>query len=147
MSISAKLKHLLVPDQRRKLARYWIFICLAYDVLRATLVSILFRRNGISGWVYFAIELIFSVAFSFSSFRLITAIIDKRHRHIFLYSVLTFASFFAPDLYIVIVGHHIKKRTFFILGIYLLTTTIFTLLTIAKDIKHKREITALKHRA
>ncbi len=138
MRIYTKFKRLLAPKNRDRLQKWWLLIVISYDALRAYVVSLIFGKHGVSGYHYFLYELVFSVIFSIASFRFITSFIDSKKRKLLLYGILSFISFFAPDLYILIKGDGIPLASYIILAVYLSITTTVTVLGFVKDTKKRK---------
>lgn len=133
-----RVKGWFAPEKRALLMRYWLLATLLYDITRATVVSMLFSKHGVSGVVYFVYELCFSAIFGICSLRLAFSIADKDRRKAFAYGILTFISFFAPDAYIVIKGRSIPAGTYLLLALYLSITTLITVRSIYRDAASKR---------
>ena len=128
----------MAPERRNFVGKIWIIGSVLYDVVRAVIVTLLFSKHGINGWVYFAYEMTFAVVFGIASFRLTVALVDHQVNKVRLYGLLTFLTFFAPDAYIVIAGYGIPTSTYILLGLYLAVSTSVALVELFNKVRRKR---------
>ena len=138
MSIKSRVRSLLVPERRQFAGKIWILASVLYDIMRAGVVTLLFSKHGINGWVYFAYEMAFAVLFGVASFRLTIALVDHQVNKALLYGLLTFLTFFAPDAYIVIAGNGIPTSTYILLALYLSASTSVALVELFNKVRKKR---------
>lgn len=136
MGLKQKLSSLFAHDKRHKTQKLWIALSLAYEILRAIAVNFLFAKHGVNAWAYLGLGIITTIIFSITSFRLVTAYIDKQPTKVLLFSVLSTIFFFAPDIYIFASGENVPKQTYVIFFIYLSITTIFTIKSLVNDTRN-----------
>lgn len=144
MNQRLRLQKYLTPEKRKHLSKFWFVGTIAYDAVRALIVSKTFSKYGINGFAYFGFELFVSIFFSISSLKLVLSLVDGNRKKSIIFAVLTGFFFFAPDLYIIFAGEHIPAGTFLILGIYLSITFTISILIIINDVRKKRRETKEK---
>lgn len=135
MTIIARLKKLLGPKHRNLVGHIWIGLSILYDLIRAAVVTLVFRKNGLNGVTYFIFSVIFSIIFALTSFQLVLALIDHKSRRSLFFAVASTVSFFAPDAYIFIVGKKITAGTYALLIVYLIITSSFAVYKLIKKYK------------
>jgi len=138
MSIKSRAKAAVAPDRRKLTGKIWLGVSVFYDLIRASIVTLLFSEYGVNGWVYLAYSLIFSVIFGIVSFRFVIAAVDKNVRNAWLYGSLTALTFFAPDAYIIIVGKGVPTSTYVLLALYLTASTSLMIVELTKKVRSRR---------
>ena len=141
MSAIAKLKLIDTAKNRKHAGLLWFAANIGYDIVRSFVISAVFSKHGVNGWVYLSIALVASAAFSFVSFRLVTSLIDKKHQYIGWYALLTSATFFAPDIYVLLCSRQIPAKVYAILFTYLACTTILAAKSLHTNYKKQHDKT------
>lgn len=117
------LAYLFAHDRRAKTARVWVVLNVAYDLIRSGIMTLLFHKHGVSGWLYLVITLVFSVPFSYASFRLSIALYEHNAHKALLFGLVTAVSFYAPDTYILIASRRVPSVLYAVFGVYVFMAT------------------------
>lgn len=138
MNSKQYLKNLLSKEHRKKTALVWSLLNIGYDIARTIIVGNLFKGSGINIYLYLIYVLVFSAIFSYCSFCLVTSIVDRRRNQTIFFGSCSIFSFFAPDMYILIIGRNISWLTYTLLAGYLCLTVTATTYSIYRDVRQKR---------
>jgi hypothetical protein len=90
----------------------WIFLVLAWAVIRTIAVKNLFSSYGINPWIYLSIDLISSLPYAHYSANLVISYLDKRWEKTSQNFLLTSIFFYIPDIYIFTAANRIPKQLF-----------------------------------
>lgn len=90
--------------------RTWIFLVLAWAVLRTILVRDFFSAYGIHPWVYLLIDLLSSVPYAHYSANLVISYLDKEWNNTRRNFLLTTIFFYIPDIYIFTAARRIPRE-------------------------------------
>lgn len=139
MNILSGLKNIFNPDKRNMFQTIWLVLVLLYDILRAIIVEILFNDYGVSGILYFIFGVVTSIFFAYASFILVESVVlNKKYSKVIFYGIVTALTFFAPDIFVIVVADTIPLSLVIGLIVYLLITTSVTVVSIVKKIKSKK---------
>ena len=114
-------------EARRKGLRIWFILVLSWSIGRSIIVSHIFHKYGLNPWVYFVIDFLSSIPYAYASAHSLLAFIDKRKVQAFWWGMLTVASFYAPDIYIVYISREVPRSTYLGFGVVLAALTIFAI--------------------
>lgn len=119
--------------------RTWIFLVLAWAVLRTILVRDFFSAYGIHPWVYLLIDLLSSVPYAHYSANLVISYLDKEWNNTRRNFLLTTIFFYIPDIYIFTAARRIPRE---LLVAFVVSVLIFSAIAtygIFKKIKDGRQ--------
>jgi hypothetical protein len=133
-----RVRDWLTPQRRKWLSRLWIAGTIAYDSLRAYVISRALSHNGVNGLYYFIFAIAVAIPYSWTSLRLILAIVDEQKTKIYTYFLATAILFFMPDIYVFIVARHVDRKIYVIYGAFLAFTTTITAVGLWKDAKRRK---------
>ncbi len=138
MILPSRVREWFKPAQRSRTEKLWLVACIIYDIARAIVVSHFFGKHGVNGWHYFAYEMLFSVLFAKASFHLILAFLEHKVKDVFVFSLFTMITFFAPDVYVYIKGDGVPVTTWVLFFGYLCCTSTISVIALVRDYHRKR---------
>jgi hypothetical protein len=115
--------------------RTWVFLVLAWVIIRTIAVKDFFGQYGIHPWVYLAIDLLSSIPYAHYSANLVISYLDKEWANTQKNFLLTAVFFYIPDIYIFTAADRIPKQ---LLAGFVISVVIFSAIAgygIAKKIK------------
>lgn len=89
-----------MPDRRRFLARLWILGSVAYGGLRALLVWRYLSGYGVNPWWFAVVELSSSLAYGWTSSRMVIALVDRKWSTLRWMAPATLVAYASPDVYV-----------------------------------------------
>jgi hypothetical protein len=119
--------------------RTWIFLVLAWAVIRTIAVQNFFSAYGIHPWLYLAIDLLSSIPYGHYSANLVISYLDKNWENIRKNFLLTTIFFYIPDIYIFTAANRIPKELFVGFVISVLIFSVIAGYGIWKKIKDGRQ--------
>ena len=90
--------------------RTWIFLVLAWAVIRTIAVKDFFSQYGIHPWRYLSIDLLSSIPYAHYSANLVISYLDKEWASTRKNFFLTAIFFYIPDVYIFTAADRIPKE-------------------------------------
>lgn len=119
--------------------RTWIFLVLAWAIIRTILVRDFFGTYGIHSWIYLSIDLLSSVPYAHYSANLVISYLDKEWANTRKNFLLTTIFFYIPDIYIFAAAKRIPRE---LLAAFVVSVLIFSTIAaygIIKKIKDGRQ--------
>lgn len=119
--------------------RTWIFLVLAWAIIRTILVRDFFGAYGIHPWIYLSIDLLSSVPYAHYSANLVISYLDKEWANTRKNFLLTTIFFYVPDIYIFTAAKRIPRE---LLAAFVVSVLIFSTIAaygIIKKIKDGRQ--------
>lgn len=119
--------------------RTWIFLVLAWAIIRTILVRDFFGAYGIHPWIYLSIDLLSSVPYAHYSANLVISYLDKEWANTRKNFPLTTIFFYIPDIYIFAAAKRIPRE---LLAAFVVSVLIFSTIAaygIIKKIKDGRQ--------
>ena len=119
--------------------RAWVFLVLAWAIIRTIAVKDFFGQYGIHPWIYLVIDLFSSLPYAHYSANLVISYLDKEWTKTQKNFVLTAVFFYVPDIYIFTAANRIPKP---LLAGFAISVVIFSAIAgygIAKKIKDGRQ--------
>lgn len=119
--------------------RTWIFLVLAWAIIRTILVRDFFSAYGIHPWIYLSIDLLSSVPYAHYSANLVISYLDKEWANTRKNFLLTTIFFYIPDIYIFAAAKRIPRE---LLAAFVVSVLIFSTIAaygIIKKIKDGRQ--------
>lgn len=119
--------------------RTWIFLVLAWAIIRTILVRDFFGAYGIHPWIYLSIDLLSSVPYAHYSANLVISYLDKEWANTRKNFLLTTIFFYIPDIYIFAAAKRIPRE---LLAAFVVSVLIFSTIAaygIIKKIKDGRQ--------
>jgi len=89
--------------------RTWIFLVLAWALIRTFAVKNFFSAYGINPWLYLIIDLLSSIPYAYYSANLVISYLDKNWKTTRKNFFLTTFFFYIPDIYIFSATNRIPK--------------------------------------
>jgi hypothetical protein len=89
--------------------RTWVFLVLAWALIRTIAVKDFFSAYGIHPWIYLLIDLLSSIPYAHYSANLVISYLDKKWNNARKNFLLTAVFFYVPDIYIFTVANKIPK--------------------------------------
>jgi hypothetical protein len=120
--------------------RTWIFLVLAWAIIRTILVRDFFSEYGIHPWIYLSIDLLSSIPYAHYSANLVISYLDKEWVNTRKNFLLTTIFFYVPDIYIFTAAKRIPRE---LLTAFVVSVLIFSAIAaygILKKIKDGRQI-------
>ena len=89
-----------MPGRRTLLTRLWVLGSVAYGGVRALLVWRYLSGYGVNPWWFAVVELSSSLAYGWTSARLVIALIDRSWSRLWWLGPATLVAYAAPDVYV-----------------------------------------------
>jgi hypothetical protein len=112
MGLRGILQFLEDAEARRKGMRIWIFLVLAWSIGRSIVVSKVFEKYGLNPKLYFTIDFLSSIPYAYASAHSLLAFIDKQRSRSIAWGLVTIATFYLPDIYIVLASQQVPTSTY-----------------------------------
>lgn len=125
MSLREFLRFLEDADARRKGLRIWFSLVLAWSLGRSFVVAKVFQKYGLNSRIYFAIDLLSSIPYAYASAQSLLTYVDKKRVQTLAWGLLTIATFYLPDVYILTVSKHVPPTTYVGFAVLLLLLSAF----------------------
>jgi hypothetical protein len=106
-----------VTEHRRdRLELAWFFAVMTWSVVRIVAVSTWLHDYGVDPFRYALVDLGSSAPYALASARLLGSLVDGRIRRAAGWTVVTVATFVAPDVYIFAAGRALPWATYVVVG-------------------------------
>ena len=113
----------------------WYFLVLAWAVIRTFLVKEIFQGNGVRPYIYLVIDLTASVPYAKYTHKLAISYLDKDWKPFKVALLISVATFYAPDIYILAAARHVPTSIYFGFFLVLAIFSIAAIVGILKKIK------------
>jgi hypothetical protein len=125
MRVRSLLQFLEDAEARRKGIRVWVALVLAWSIGRSFVVSKVFEKYGLNPKLYFTIDFLSSIPYAYASAQSLLTFIDKQRTRSLAWGLVTVATFYLPDIYIVLVSKKVPASTY--LGFILILAALSAL--------------------
>ena len=112
------------PQRRRLLSRLWLVAVMAWSCVRIAAVQFWLSDFGINTAVFAVIELVSASVYGAGSARLVIAIIDRQHKAVMKWGMISAAMYLAPDVYVLSAGHALPVSAYVAIALLLLLTLV-----------------------
>jgi hypothetical protein len=104
--------------------RTWVFLVLAWAIIRTIAVKDFFGQYGIHPWAYLAIDLLSSIPYAHYSANLVITYLDKEWANTQKNFAFTTIFFYVPDIYIFTEANRIPKPLLagFVISVFIFST-------------------------
>ena len=123
--------------KRKQGLNIWVFLVLAWALIRAYFVNNIFQKYGVDGKIYLFIDLASSIPYAICSGKALFAYLDRNRRSFIVQSILATIFFYLPDLYIFLAAKHVPTGTYFGLVLWVLVMSTLALLKFRSDKLHQ----------
>ena len=110
----------------------WYFLVLGWALARTFIVNDVFGGRGVNPWVYLVIDLTASVPYARYTHSFVISYLEKDWNKLRIAAVISFITFYAPDIYILVTARKVPANIYF--G-FLLILFIFSAVSVASIIK------------
>jgi hypothetical protein len=128
--------------RRKVLERLWVIGTVAYAGLRVILAKATVERYGVNIWVFGAIDVTSSIPYGVGTARLVIAFLDRNMQAAARWGAVSAVCFIAPDLYVMISGHHMPAYLYAIVIGWVTLMSILAVRTVQNRIRQGRAVTA-----
>ena len=119
--------------------RTWIFLVLAWAIIRTIAVKDFFSAYGIHPWIYLLIDLLSSIPYAHYSANLVISYLDKKWDNARKNFLLTAVFFYVPDIYIFTAAKRIPKSLLIGFIVSVLVFSTIAIVGIVRKIKDGRQ--------
>lgn len=113
----------------------WYFLVLGWAVIRTFLVKEIFQRNGVSPFIYLVIDLAASVPYAKYTHKLAISYLDKDWKLFKVSLLISVATFYAPDIYILAAARHVPTSIYFGFFLVLAAFSTAAIVSVLKRVK------------
>ena len=113
----------------------WYVVVLGWAIIRTLAVRTVFEKNGVNPWVYLAIDLAASIPYAHFTHQLVLTYFEKDWPRFKRAVVISIITFYAPDVYILLVAKQVPGVVYSGFFLILATFSAFAVFGIYRKIK------------
>ena len=113
----------------------WYVLVLGWALIRTFAVKTVFAENGVNPWLYLAIDLLASLPYARYTHQLVISYLEKDRQKFKKAAIISIASFYAPDIYILLVAREVPRAVYLGFFLVLALFSIFAVLGIYRKVK------------
>ena len=93
--------------RRRRYGRLWLITSVVWSLVRTAIVWAALAQYGVQPVIYLVVDLASALVLAWSMPKLVTSMIDKRHRPALKAGIVTLLGYLVPDIYIFAASSHL----------------------------------------
>lgn len=90
----------------------WYALVLGWALIRTLIVKSFFEKNGVNPWFYLSIDLAASIPYAKYTHLFVISYLEKDWKLLKVAATISVATFYAPDIYILLVAREVPSNIY-----------------------------------